>query len=398
MKLGQPVDAVAGATTLTVKAGDQIEINADTEDENHNPFQYWQVIIGNLTLQYKTVRTQTITMPQGDVILQAVYTDDSKEQTVMAVPDGYTPTSDELDANGNLKNGYVTLDYSPKDGKFALDPYKLDEARDQLFENSVDREILNAFVNGAPAHREIEYTVKLDYHTPIVSTASLTGAGSNTATPSNASKTAAWELDINLTRAVDGTPTNTVPASAYEGYDGNPDPDLTFYAILENTDLYNANYQLWRVNDDGTFEEIEVDAFDEANEENFTGAFSFTAKIGDKLVLTYDEVFTVTVRDSLMRDYPEIVVKVYDGTNLYDALDAEATLEGKLWYILQDYTDDSGTEYMYLGLAKYGTTHILDKDYLVTENMIVEALYESSSEWNTWHEALEKQSTLRIKS
>jgi glucan-binding YG repeat protein len=388
------LDAVSGATTVTVKAGDQIEINADTEDEEHNAFQYWKVVIGDLTMTYKTVRTQTITMPQGDVILQPVYTDDSTEQVEVDIPDGYTPTSADdvvTDEYGNrkIKNGFVTLDYSPQDGKFALDPYKLDDARDLLYQNAEDMDILDDFVLASdgsllrPAKREIKYTIKLDYHTPTVSVASLT-SDSNQATPSNA----AWQLDINLTRAVDGVSTPLVSEDSYENYGGDPKPQIKFYGILENTDLNNANYQLWRLNDDGTFEKIEVDAFKEENADEFTGAFSFYASVGDTLILTYEEVFTVTVRDSLVRGFPEFVLTVPDGADLYESLDNAADEEGILDYIRQDYTDDSGVEYMYLGLAKRDSTHILEAGYQVTQNIILVALYEESSAWKEVHDAL----------
>ena len=138
---GEALDVEEHADEVLVKAGDQIRISAEDMNPAGQAFKQWEVQIGNLHMSYLTRKNQTVEMTAGDVILQAMY-----EPSPVATASN------------------ATVDYSPKNGIFALD--KSEEALQELKEELVDNdEDSTALSNG----QRIAYTVKFDRHAPVAS-------------------------------------------------------------------------------------------------------------------------------------------------------------------------------------------------------------------------------------
>lgn len=123
------------------------------------------------------------------------------------------------------------MDYSPKNGIFALD--KSDEALQELKEELVDNdEDSTALSNG----QRIAYTVKFDRHAPVASASEAVRQevddGESVKTP--------WSLDIGLTRKVDGTNKPLVE-------DANLTPAIKVFGKLDTSLLGNLEYRLWKI-------------------------------------------------------------------------------------------------------------------------------------------------------
>ena len=307
---GEALDVEEHTDEVLVKAGDQIRISAEDMNPSGQSFKQWEVQIGNLHISYLTRRNQTVEMTAGDVILQAMY---------------------ETPPVATASN--ATVDYSPKNGIFALD--KSDEALQELKEELVDNdEDSTALSNG----QRIAYTVKFDRHAPVASASEAVRQevddGESVKTP--------WSLEIGLTRKVDGTNKPLVE-------DANLTPAIKAFGKLDTSLLENLEYRLWKINfgedeSDTSCDEVLITP-DPNEDENFTGSFAFEANIGDTLVFSYYKAYEVTIMDTGRGQVHTF--KVRDGRSLDDTEDY-MDLD-----IHEGYTDSvTGIAYEFTGLSK----------------------------------------------
>lgn len=348
---GAVVETEDHAVSAIVKKGDTVKINAETTDHNGQAFKQWSTLIGNPQL-FAARRNQPITMPGQNVVLQAVY------QT----PPTATP-------------GNATVDFTPKDGKNALDlsGNHLDQLIQSLTANSEDQ---TATAGGI----DVEYTVKFNRRTP---TASESNAVKAVLGEDGDSVKVPWALNSTLARKVGGT-NKELPA------DGNPEPDIRVYSEIDNSLQGYLDYRLWEVeNPEGTpiCTEIPMEPDPNSDSEAFTGTAAFDARVGSVYLLTYLKAHEIKVIDTKRAAIHKIKVK--SQTALEDAEDFGAL------NIFDDYTDPvTGIVYEYKGLGKTETAPAFyDISAPVTKSATLYVIYQAAddSEWQAARQKLMDQ-------
>lgn len=331
--------------SVRVKEGDQINITAEAQDTNGQAFETWEVLIGDLSLQYPTRRSQTVTMPAGDVVLAAMYQAD--------------PTATPSNA---------TLDYSPKDGDFALD--LSGDRREELLGELTD----NAADNGLGSSREIEYIVKFqEKRLPVASASDAVMEEYDN--PDNTK--ILWSLDIGLERKVDGITTER---------DGMEDEteEIRVFAKLRDGYLDHLDYRLYKVETEDEVTLTSVDMEPNPNDlEEFTGSFAFVANIGDTLLLSYTKANTVTILDL---ERGEIYLcRVADDEALEDS---EAYNELEIARDYEGFEDENGAWRSFAGLSRNedGTT-LYDPSRAVTRDITLYVIYREPEDDEAWQEA-----------
>ena len=346
MRRGISIDFDDTATAV-VRAGDKITFDTDPVDSQGRTFKQWSGLIGKFTLEDKTRRNPTITMPEGNLVIQADYS--------MAAS-AATP-------------GNAFIDYSPKNGSVALDLSSdlRSDLIDGLTGNSSDQD---ALVNGI----DVGYTVKFNQRPPKASesNAVMQEVGDEAVK-------VPWTLTSSLTRQVGGT-NKDIPTGV------NTTPDIRVYASLDRSMHGYIDYQLWRLDnlDDNpvcTFVEMEPDPNDE--DSGFSGVVSFDANVGSTYVLTYLKAYGVKIIDP--KRAAEHMVKVKTDTPLEDA-DGFLDLP-----IFEDYTDPiTNIVYEYRGLGRTpSSSNEYDVTDPVTKNMTLYVLY-SPADDSEWQEARQK--------
>ncbi|MGP1350004.1 MAG: N-acetylmuramoyl-L-alanine amidase family protein [Stomatobaculum sp.] len=337
-------------TAVTAKAGDRIKISADEYNaagtDPHHKFKRWEILIGSVSMTNKSIRNQTITMPQSGVILRAIYADDPS----------YYPSQ-----------GVATLDYEPKDGGFALVPEGMEQLRDDLSDNPSDQAILSPPVPTVPG--EVAYTVKFDRRAVA---ASVSDAIKERESYDHLKFP--WSVQIGLSRKVNGI-NKPVPAT-------NSNATVKAYAKIDANHLENMDYKLWKKETNAAGETVytEVPMTPDPNDADsgFDGSFTFSAEIGDVLVLSYCKAYTVTIVDA----NPALAthtrkLRVRKGETLKDA-DNYMSVRGELE---TNYTDTvSGVEYEFADLRKanpgsHPDAPIYDEDEEVKKDITLYAAY-----------------------
>lgn len=251
----------ADDTNVTFQAGDKIKLDV-TVPAGATTFNRWNVLLGSLNMStVQTVSSPRVTMPAGSVTIAASF---NNQPLIPAQPK-------------------ADLDYTPKDGRFAPDPANNAQLLTELTNNSDD---LGALANASVS--KLTYIVKLNR-------GAVSAAYANelkTQTGDNDLKTP-WSLQVGLARDVDGV-NKTVPAS-------NSNATMRVIARLDESLKNNTNYSLWKRTVDGagqvSYVDVPMNPMD-LSAAGFDGNFSFEAKNGDYLVLSYKKAHTVTVIDS----------------------------------------------------------------------------------------------------
>ena len=337
---GVALDIEDGATEALVKKGDVIEISADETNSAGAAFDSWEVSIGNVAISYPEKNNQKLEMTTGDVIMQALYENTSK----------------------------VSIDYSPKNGKLAID--KTDDTASELKKELTDN---NDDKNAINEGRSIDYTIKFDMHAP---TASISDAVKEAEEEDGSRVKIPWSVDIGLTRKVDDVNKSLPSDSKAESL------PISMLGRIDVTILDNVDYKLLRViqgDGDISFEELTMlpDPNDYTSDKEFTGSFAFEANIGDTLVFTYYKANKITIIDSKREQVHDI--KLRDGSCLDDSAEY-MDLD-----MHEDYTDEeTGIVYEFTGLSKKedGSSEF-DTSSEITKDMTLYAVYEQEddSEW-----------------
>lgn len=251
----------ADDTNVTFQAGDKIKLDV-TVPAGATTFNRWNVLLGSLNMStVQTMSSPRVTMPAGSVTIAASF---NNQPLIPAQPK-------------------ADLDYTPKDGRFAPDPANNAQLLTELTNNGEDSAAL-----ANPSVSKLTYIVKLNRS--AVSAANANELKSQTG--DNDLKTP-WSLQVGLARDVDGV-NKTVPAS-------NSNATMRVIARLDESLKNNTDYTLWKRTVDGAgqvnYVDVQMNPAD-LSAAGFDGNFSFEAKNGDYLVLSYKKAYTVTVIDS----------------------------------------------------------------------------------------------------
>lgn len=340
---GYPLEIGNKPTTATVKKGDVVKINAELSDSHGQTFKQWSSVIGTPDI-FAARRNQPIIMPAGNVVLQVTYK---------------TPP---LATSGN-----ATIEYTPKDGKTALDlsGNRMETLTQELTDNSGDRDVMKKGI-------DVVYTVKFKRRVP---TASESNAVMEELEHEDDVKVP-WVLTSSITRKVGGTNKELTA-------DSKKTPDVRLYSVIDNSLLGYLDYKLWKVEASGgspvsTQVVMEPDPND--SDSGFTGIMSFDGSVGSKYILTYVKAHEVTIIDGKRGKRSNIKVK--SGTALA-AADSFKSLE-----IFEDYTDPiTGRVYEYGGVGKTASSSIkYDIDLPVTKSMTLYVLYKEADD-SKWQQA-----------
>ena len=290
----------ADDTNVTFREGDKIKFDADVPAGT--TFKRWNVLLGSLS--GLTTTGQRIVMPAGSVTVSASY----NGQSIL-------PAQPKAD-----------LDYTPKDGRFALDPADNVRLLTELIDNPDDTAAL-----ANPSVDTITYIAKFNRGTVASNYANelKTQVGDNEIK-------LPWSLQVGLARDVDGV-NKLVPAT-------NSNATMRVIARLDDSIKNNTDYELWKRNVDpmtGNISYLPVTTSPaDLSAAGFDGNFSFEAKNGDYLVLSYKKAHTVTVIDA-MRGTP-YTFRIAHGSDLASHPDY-TTMRGAL---ALNYTDPTtGIEY-----------------------------------------------------
>ena len=345
MRNGAPVD-FDDETSAVVKAGDVISLDAETVNSQGQAFRQWSALIGRLTLADKSRRNPTITMPDGNLVLQANY-----YAAATATP------------------GNASIDYTPKTGNVALDlsDDRVSDLIDGLTDNSSDR---NAMTEGV----DVLYTVKFSQRAPKAS-------------ESNAVKEEVGDDAVKVPWALTSVLTRQVGGSNKEIPDGvDKAPEIKVYSVLDSSMHGYTDYRLWDVeNTDGDYTCTEVPMEPDPNQEDsgFTGVVSFEGNVENTYVLTYLKAHEVRIIDD--KRSVEHIIKVKTDTALEDA-DGFMSLD-----IFDNYTDPiTGIVWEYRGLGRsVSSSNEYDTGQAVTKNLTLHVLYQMEDDAE-WQEARQK--------
>lgn len=345
MRDGNPV-AFDENSAAIVKAGDQISLDADPVNGQGRPFKRWSGLIGTFTLADKTRRNPTITMPAGNLVLQANY-----EPADSGMPGG------------------ASIAYQSDTGRVALDlsEDRLSGLIDDLAGNTEDQ-------NSMMAGIDVLYTVKFQQGVPT--------ASASNAVKEEAGEDAArvpWILKSSLARQVGGV-NKEIPDGA------NTTPDIKVYLELDSAARGYIDFKLWEVEEQEHGMSCTPVAMDpDPNDEDsaFTGVVSFEGKVGSSYALSYLEAYYVRIVDG--RHGNEHMIKVKAGAALEDA-DGFAGAG-----MFSDYTDPvTGVVWEYRGLGKSETSSAeYDISAPVTKNLTLYVLYREADD-TQWREARQK--------
>ena len=332
--------------TAVVRAGDVISLDAETTNSQGQAFRQWSALIGRLTLADKTRRNPSITMPEGNLVLQANY-----YAAATATP------------------GNASIDYSPKTGAVALDlsDDRMADLVDELTNNSSDQDAMTAGV-------DVLYTVNFSQRAPKASESNAVKAEAG-----NDAVKVPWTLTSALTRHVGGS-NKEIPSGV------NREPDIRVYAVLDRSMHGYTDYQLWNVeNPDGEYicTEVPMEPDPDDGDSGFTGVVSFEANVEGTYVLTYRKAHEVKIIDD--KRSTEYIISVRSDTALEDA-DGFMDLD-----IFEPYTDPvSGVVWEYYGLGRTASSNNgYDTSEPVTKNLTLHVLYQAEDDAR-WQEARQK--------
>lgn len=313
-----------------IRVGDEpvrVEITAPLKSGYR--FDRWDVLIGGPLPGFNpNEQNAGFTMPKQDVVLTALYQPDRPA----------TPGNAQVDywVNPEAK-GQIAPDLSGA----GQDDFKTAVITDD------DRNLLNS-------GSQIRYQVRLNKRSPK---ASESNAAMQERDCWPDAFTAAWALDIDLWRYVDGSksPVTQYPAESFD-----------VIALIDGPDRHYMDYQLWEISPDGTIAEVEM-VPDPDEDSGGSGLFRFKAKVNAVYVFTYSATRLVTIENT--KDASDgAAVKVRKGSSLAETQD---------WHpAAAEYVDDAGKRWIYQGLSRKKNVYAeYDVNSPVNKDITIYALY-----------------------
>ena len=338
--------AIPDEHSVRFRAGDVIKIDADVPAGK--TFKEWSTLLGTTSGIFPTQMAQRITMGAGSATISASY-------------------NGSILPNAGNNEDLASLDYSPKDGRFALDPDNDAALLADLINNPEDH---GALTGTAPSPSTtplpVKYTVK--FNRSAVAESVQSGIRNHVGDTTNSMKFP-WSMKVSIAREVNGI--NKTVASASNA-------SIKVKAHIEQSLLGNMDYKLYKLDaSTGDYEAVNTRPAD-LNAANFGGDFDFDAAEGDVFVLSYKKAQKVIVKSEKDGTVNETLHVANGGVMTDDAnyVSIRATLA--------TYTDPhTGEEFLFDHFAKGSATGaaFADSDP-VTRDLTVVAVYAPDPDWH----------------
>ena len=338
--------AIPDEHSVRFRAGDVIKIDADVPVGK--TFKEWSTLLGTTSGIFPTQMAQRITMGAGSATISATY-------------------NGSILPNTGSNEDLASLDYSPKDGRFALDPDNDAALLAELINNPEDHGVLTGTApSPSTTPLPVKYTVK--FNRSAVAESVQSSIRSHVGDTTNSMKFP-WSMKVSVAREVNGI--NKPVASASNA-------DIKVKAHIEQSLLGNMDYKLYKLDaSTGDYEAVNTRPFD-LSAANFGGDFDFDAAEGDVFVLSYKKAQKVIVKSEKDGTVNETLHVANGGMMTDDA--NYVSIRGAL----ATYTDPhTGEEFLFDHFAKGSATGaaFADSDP-VTRDLTVFAVYAPDPDWH----------------
>lgn len=339
------VVAIPDEHSVRFRAGDLIKIDADIP--SGKTFKEWNTLLGSTSGIYPTQLAQRITMGAGSATISATYNGS-------ILP--HTSNNEDL----------ASLDYSPKDGRFALDPDNDATLLADLINNPWDR---GALTGTAPSLSTtplpVKYTVK--FNRSAVAESVQSAIRHDVGDTTNSMKFP-WSMKVGIAREVNGINKTATSNNA----------TIKVRAHLEQSLLGNTDYKLYKYDSSmSSYVDVATNPSD-LSAASFGGDFEFDAAVGDVFVLSYKKAQKVIVKSEKDGTVNETLHVANGGVMTDDA--NYVSIRGAL----ATYTDPhTGEEFLFDHFAKGSATGaaFADSDP-VTRDLTVFAVYAPDPDWH----------------
>ena len=337
--------AIPDEHSVRFRAGDVIKIDVDVPAGK--TFKEWSTLLGTTSGIFPTQMAQRITMGAGSATISASY------------------NGSILPNTGNHED-LASLDYSPKDGRFALDPENDAALLADLIHNPEDHGALTGTaLSPSTPPLPVKYTVK--FNRSAVAESVQSSIRNHVGDTTNSMKFP-WSMKVSIAREVNGI--NKPVASASNA-------DIKVKAHIEQSLLGNMDYKLYKLDaSTGDYEAVLLPT--DLNAANFGGDFDFDAKVDDVFVLSYKKAQKVIVKSEKDGTVNETLHVANGGVMTDDA--NYVSIRGAL----ATYTDPhTGEESLFDHFAKGSATGaaFADSDP-VTRDLTVFAVYAPDPDWH----------------
>ena len=257
------VIAIPDEHSVRFKAGDVIKIDVDLPAGK--TFKEWKTLVGSVSGIFPTQMAQRVTMAAGSATISANY-------------------NEPLIPNNGGNEDKASLDYTPKDGRFALDGEHDAALLAELINNPEDHGALTGTAPSLVATPlPVKYTVKFNRSAVADSVQSDIR---NQESDSTNSMKFPWSMRVSIAREVNGI---NKPASASNA-------TIKVRAHLEDSLLGNTDYKLYKLAPGGTnYVDVTTDPSD-LSAASFGGDFAFDAQEDDIFVLSYRKAQKVVIK------------------------------------------------------------------------------------------------------
>ena len=337
--------AIPDEHSVRFRAGDVIKIDVDVPAGK--TFKEWSTLLGTTSGIFPTQMAQRITMGAGSATISASY-------------------NGSILPNAGNNEDLASLDYSPKDGRFALDPENDAALLADLIHNPEDHGALTGTaLSPSTPPLPVKYTVK--FNRSAVAESVQSSIRNHVGDTTNSMKFP-WSMKVSIAREVNGI--NKPVASASNA-------DIKVKAHIEQSLLGNMDYKLYKLDaSTGDYEAVLLPT--DLNAANFGGDFDFDAAEGDVFVLSYKKAQKVIVKSEKDGTVNETLHVANGGVMTDDA--NYVSIRGAL----ATYTDPhTGEEFLFDHFAKGSATGaaFADSDP-VTRDLTVFAVYAPDPDWH----------------
>ena len=338
------------------KAGDLVNLHADMVNSAGYNFKYWQVLAGRAVGVTGKIldNDYSFTMSNSNIVFKAVY-------------DLPKIAADDADADEEIRGGAV--------GEFGLDPNQIPALAHDLT-TPQDQSLIG--INGAKVDYRVIFSKRdaSNAESALVKPVSISGVDHPDA------YTAAYALDIELERYVDGRKVGRATAS-------NASIDVT--AQLPAADTDQLDYEIFDVTTGTPVAMHYVGDLD-----NNAGLFKFTANLNHTYVLVYSKIFKVVfvdnkpvldyqhLNDTSRNFYHKFKVRrkeaVEDADYSLDYSLVQAYADGETaGNLVTPFEDIYGVEYNYKNWSKKeNSLSVFDPSMNITKAMTIYAYYENN--------------------
>ena len=237
--------------------GDRVEITADEVNGAGGAFQYWKITIGSVPgLTGKLYeRKLAFDMPDTNLVFTAYYSRPT------ASPSNATVVDEVRGGSGN---------------EIALDPGEVPGLEEELTTDA-DRILMDQ------NHADVTYKVVSTKNAPKATESNAVKASADYNSDHSQAFKAAWGLNVDIERYVNGRKTAMATPSEAE---------FVTYVQLDKADVDMMDYQLYRLSTDPVDGSVQAELVELSEDMEETGGlFTFTAQAGTRYVLVYSKAY-----------------------------------------------------------------------------------------------------------